>query len=337
MKVVIYSAILFMLFFPTVRGLGNGFDQFIYLPITLHTYPTKPKIAFISERDGNREIYTVSYDGTGLSRITNNTAMDFGLRWSPDGSRIAYYSDQDGNWEIYTVTFIGSDIRRLTDNGSTDYSPSWSPDGLRIVFTSNRTGYYEVYSMKADGTDQIQLTNLGSGSQPLFSPDGTRIAFTVSGEIFVMDEDGSDQTKITSKADVYAYDFDWSPDSMRIVFRGELPGNQEIYVVNADGSGLKNLTKSYGVDLTPNWSPDGTKIAYTCAFSLCIMNPDGSEKKVLTYNTDQYPDWSPDSKQIVFSYTVNGNAEIYTISVDGTGLTRLTDHPAVDYRPVWQP
>jgi Tol biopolymer transport system component len=179
--------------------------------------------------------------------------------------------------------------------------------------------------------------NSTSDGYPTWSPDGTQLAFVGDGEIFIINANGTNQSQVTSISDVYVYDIDWSPNGDMIAFRGEVGSNQEIFVVNVDGTGLTNLTNHPLVDLTPKWSPSGNKLVYTCHFKLCTMNPDGSDVNELTNNTGQYPTWSPDGTKIVFSSDRDGNSEIYTISVGGSGLVRLTNHASSDWRPVWQP
>jgi hypothetical protein len=114
------------------------------------------RIAFISKRDGNWEIYVMNADGSGQTNLTNNPAHDWGPSWSPDGRRIAFYSDRDGNWEIYVMNADGSGQTNLTNNPADDWGPSWSPDGRRIAFFSDRDGNREIYVMNADGSGQIQ-------------------------------------------------------------------------------------------------------------------------------------------------------------------------------------
>jgi type II secretory pathway pseudopilin PulG len=117
------------------------------------------RIAFISDRDGNDEIYVMNADGSGVTRLTNNPAYDGWPAWSPDGRRIAFASNRDGNPEIYVMNADGSGVTRLTNNPADDWAPSWSPDGRRIIFVSNRDGNYEIYVMNSDGSGVTRLTN----------------------------------------------------------------------------------------------------------------------------------------------------------------------------------
>ena len=117
------------------------------------------KIAFISERDGNKEIYVMNSDGSEQKNLTNNPAGDYSSSWSPDGKKIAFTSGRDGNGEIYVMNADGSEHKRLTNNRAFDMFPSWSPDGKKIAFQSKRDGNGEIYVMNSDGTEQKRLTN----------------------------------------------------------------------------------------------------------------------------------------------------------------------------------
>ena len=111
----------------------------------------------------------VNVDGSGITRLTNNSNRDESPSFSPDGRRVAFVSDRDGNDEIYAMDADGLGVSRLTDNPSRDSDPSWSPDGRRIAFVSNRDGNDEIYVMNADGSGKIRLTyhtRLGTMRQP---------------------------------------------------------------------------------------------------------------------------------------------------------------------------
>jgi uncharacterized repeat protein (TIGR01451 family) len=216
-----------------------------------------------------------------------------------------------------------------------------------IAFASTRDGNYEVYVMNADGSGQTNLTNDPAADlDPVWSPEGTRIAFTHDGEVFVMNADGSGRTNLTNHP---AYDFDptWSPDGTRIAFASDRDGFYDIYVMDADGSGQTNLTNLPGFyDFRPAWSPDGTKIAFQTNrernVEVYVMNADGSAPTNLTRNpkaTDFDPAWSPDGSRIAFaSGTDSTRAEVFVVNADGSGLTNLTNNGAAsDFGPAWSP
>ncbi len=122
--------------------------------------PDGSKIAFDSDRSGNREVYVLDMVGLGEPiKLTQHNSANFSPAWSPDGKKIAFVSNHDGNTEIYVMDADGSNSRRLTDNPSGDWGPDWSPDGNSIVFFTNRDGNMEVYVMNADGTNPTNVTN----------------------------------------------------------------------------------------------------------------------------------------------------------------------------------
>lgn len=310
-----------------------GVDQFFYIPSVASKYKDNPKIVFRSDRDGNRELYVVNADGTGLFRLTNHPGIDQDQNWSPDGMSIVYASQRNGNYDLYSVNYDGSNLSRLTNTPADEIRPVWSPNGSQIAYTVGGA----IYRMNADGSGQTLLAAAGGGLD--WSPDGSQIAYTAAGVVYVMNADGSGPTPITNVADAYAYELDWAPFGNQITFRGEIGSNQEIFVVNADGSGLSNLTNGPGVDLDPTWSPDGQNIAYSCNFDICVMDASGANQVTLAADpaSDSNPSWSYDGKQISFVSDRAGNSDIYIVKTDDTGLIPLTTHPASDWRPKSQP
>ena len=314
---------------------------------TLPPASSSGRIAFMSNRDGNDEIYVMNADGSGVTRLTDNEETDGSPRWSPDGRRIAFDSNRDGNGEIYVMNADGSGVTRLTDNEAEDWFPRWSPDGRRIAFTSYRDGNDEIYVMNADGSGVTRLTdNRANDRHPRWSPDGRRIAFDSNrdgnSEIYVINADGSGVTRLTDTEGHNAYP-SWSPDGRRIAFESNRDGNDEIYVMNADGSGVTRLTDNRANDRHPRWSPDGRRIAFNSTrdgnSEIYVTNADGSGVTRLTDTEghNAYPSWSPDGRRIAFNATRDGNDEIYVMNADGSGVTRLTDNEARDHYSSWSP
>jgi len=281
-------------------------------PMTTHTpTPTIPplrvipkgRIAFQSEKDGNREIYLVNADGTNLTRLTNNPAVDVFPSWSPDGSQLLFCSDRNGNPDIYLVNADGTNLRQITNHPAEDALPAWSPDGRRVAFTSNRIGNDEIYVMNLGGSDLKQLTNNSAmDAFPAWSPDGSRIAFT-------------------SDRDV----------------------NFEIYVMNADGTSLIRLTDDPAKESNPVWSSDGRKIAFISNrdgyFNIYTMDAAGGEVNQITRfkaNAEK-PTWSPDGQFLAFASDMQGNRGIFITDIFGKGLLRISSSPPEDFYPAWSP
>ena len=176
-----------------VLGLTVGAALVATTPVSA-TFPGKNgKIAFVSDRSGNDEIYVMESDGSGLTNITNNVAGDRGPVWSPDGKHIAFVRTINTNDDIWVMNSDGSGQTQLTNLPNGEFSPHFSPDGETIVFASNDGGPEEIFVMDADGTNQTQITfNAFRDFGPHFSPDGTTIVFTsqrtggTDSEIFVM-------------------------------------------------------------------------------------------------------------------------------------------------------
>jgi fibronectin type 3 domain-containing protein len=243
-------------------------------------------------------------DGTGVTRLTNNSADDWYPCFSPDGTKIAFVSSRDGNNEIYIMNSDGTNQTRLTNNSADDRYPCFSPDGTKIAFQSNRDGYFGIYVMNIDGTGVTRLTNpsISIGDyHPSFSPDGTKIAFSSlrdgNAEIYIMNSDGTNQTRLTNNS---ANDGEpcFSPDGTKIAFVSDRDGRAEIYLMNLDGTGVTRLTNNSAFEEEPCFSPDGTKIAFSSDrdgnYEIYVMNSDGTSQIRLTNNSasDTAPSFS---------------------------------------------
>jgi hypothetical protein len=215
------------------------------------------------------------------------------------------------------------------------------PNG-RIAFASSATS--ELYSVNADGGALRRLTWTTQTEQaPAWSPDGARIAYEslLDGQhIWVMNADGSAQTRLTSGG-YAANDADpaWSPDGTQIAFGSTRSGNWNLWVLNADGSGIRQVSTVFGDD--PAWSPDGRRLAYLTLDGIGVVGVDGSDPHTVTAagGSASGPSWSPDGTQIVFS---RNNAagypgELFIANADGSGEHQLTSDGASNARPSWSP
>ena len=273
-------------------------------------------LAFVSERDGNAEIYVMNLDGTGLLRLTNDAGRDADPAWSPDGKRIAFASDRAGSWDIYVMNADGSNLVRRTQTGRSD-APAWSPDGSKIAFSSLRDGQFGIYVMTVDG-DWANPTRVGYdrgwNSHPAWSPDGRQIAFVSDGrafdllyDVYVMNADGSNITTrfegpfFWNDGVTFYFQPSWSPDGRKIavVVCGYAWDNcyPSSAIAIGNGEGLTTLVEAGGF-ARPAWSPDGSTIAFStkacrdCAGSLRYVTADGS-RSGLIFSNGHSPAWRP--------------------------------------------
>lgn len=238
----------------------------------------------------------------------------------------------------------GSHQRTITAPGKIA-DPQWSPDGTQIAF--ERNGRVIVVAANGSGA-----TDLGDGFNPAWSNDGSEIAYGTSADgISVRAPDGSPGFRplVTDEGagDVSKWDPTWSPDGSRIAYtrgQGQLTG--QIWLVRADGTGARPVTRSKGeIDSVPSWSPDGRWIAFqryvachdnTCKDAIYVIHPNGTGTRRAVLDGAS-PAWAPDGSRIVFTRRLHGSSEVFTVRLNGSGLRRVTRNGVSDLRPDWQP
>ncbi len=291
---------------------------------------TNGKLVFERETRDGANLFSVGADGSGLTRLTRLRGIEGDSSWSPDGSKVAFTrarNPEGGPFEIWVVNADGSGLVRLTRHRGFSIAPAWSPDGRKIVYATDagRRRRLALHVMNSDGSGDQRLRSgrTRDFSDPSWSPDGATIAFAIL------------------RAAETQRGFDSS-----------------IALVDAnDGGNLRRLTRPGGPDeLNPNWSPDGTDIAFeqnrlfdVRQSDIWLMNADGSGKRRITatrvYETN--PVFSPDGTRIAFTSDRDNRRlskerlgrgfELYTMALDGSGIVRVTANRRRDLFPDWQP
>ena len=314
-------------------------------------------------------LFACADDSTPTSPSPASTAAGASAIRIPGGSekRIVFASDRANygtSWafDIYSMLPDGSGLTRLTLAYDNLY-PALSPDGKRVVFVSNRDNpLYDIYVMNSDGSNVKRLTvTAAANDKPTWSADGTKILFTstrnaadpnardvgASWEVYVMNADGSGQTRVTSN-NVGEWDPQLSPDGAHIVFASdrdhpESSWNRDVYTMNTDGTNIHRLTSQDGTAESPRYDPAGARIAYD------VMNGSAPGIYVLSGRTltriaadagtlELSPAWSPDGKQIAYTHFVTGNnsySNIYKMNADGSSPKALTREHYYVTSPDW--
>jgi len=262
----------------------------------------RTKIAFVSDRDGERltgtvetrtvkEIYICDYDGANQRRVTVNRSLNINPTWSPDGRSLAYTSYRRGAPDIFiSMIYQGTIENPLHSKGEENFLPVWSPDGTKIAFQSNRDGNAEIYVMNRDGSGIRRITtHPASDATPTWSPSGKQLAFT------------SDRS-----------------------------GSPQIYVVDTDGLNLRPMTSESYCD-RPTWSPAPyNEIAYSArtgpGFDIKVLDLATGERRQLTFGegSNESPAYAANGRHIAFSSTRAGKRHLYTIERTGKDLRQLT-------------
>jgi Tol biopolymer transport system component len=252
--------------------------------------------------------------------------------------------------DIFSIRPDGTQRVRLTRSATSEGDAQWAPDGTSIFFIRylNEEPWSALYVMRADGSGKRKVSGAFEGSiqHPEWSPDGTMIAYTdldisnpdaaapYPAAIHVIDVAASTDVALTTMDSISAVP-DWSPDSSQILFISARDGDEDIWVMDSDGTDPVKLLDSPVHEFDPAWSPDGTKIAFSQPAGpgsqanrvLHVMDADGSNVEAVADGSrdDQFPLWSPDSTRLLVTRTDDRfRDEQWVVDPDGSGLTDVS-------------
>ncbi len=269
----------------------------------------------IEENEGYGGLHFYDIETGNIEQLTDGAYYDFNPEISLDGKRMIFVSSRDGDHELYFLEIESGRIQKLTENDYYDNHPKFTNDGEKIVFLSERNGIYQIFSMNVNGSGQTQLTfDDGGGSNPIWSPDGQLILFS-----------SSQNSKQES-----------------------MLGNNELFLINQDGSDLIQITDYETNTLRPSWSPDGQFILFESdreairghVLKLYLLDLEtGETKRFVNIDLNGYPElleypesremvseygasWSPDGRWVAFTMMDN----IYITDVAGTVLMNVIEN-----------
>ncbi len=244
------------------RGIGEGIHD-----VAPTRSPNGDYVAFVSNRDGNWELYIASSDGAFVQRATYNEGVDTDPVWAPNGESLVFESNRDGNWELYSLDLATGLVMRLTVDEASDINPFWSPASGSIVFQSDRSGQWQIYSLNMS-TYETTLLSDGSGNDydPVYSSAGDYIAFRSDRHggsvLFVMDKAGANITAI-SDANGNASNIAWYHNDEIIAYQSDVDGDMDIYVYEFNTGETRKVTDNAVADYAPTWACDAPNVVFT--------------------------------------------------------------------------
>jgi len=260
------------------------------------------EIAFVSDRDGHKEVYVADVLGEHIRQITHHRSITVSPRFSPDGRKLVYTSYHRGNPNLYLTDLSqGKTTRAISWHKGLNVAPAWSPDGKTLLTTLSKDGNPDLYLISLKGRVLKRVT----------MDNGINVSAS------------------------------WSPDGRHFAFVSDRTGVPQIYVGDIVTKSSRRLTYSGMENTTPCWSPNGDLIAYTgkdgASHHIYVINADGGEPRQLTHYWGNYesPSWSPDGKQLVISRTRNDRQELCAIFLKGQGVRPLFKVKGNQLFPQW--
>ena len=333
---------------------------FVLLCLPIHathaqTLMENSRIAFVTDRDGNDEIYLMRVDGSDLVNLTNHPSADVDPAWSPEGDRIAFASSRDGDFDIYVMDRDGSHVTQLTSGSEADRQPTWSPLGDRIIYASDDdTVDAGLWVMNADGSNSYGLTSSRPGDDsPAWSPDishGSHVTYRGrEAWIGVFRVVGPSISAGRAMDGISAFRWDtvrginpeWSPNAVSLAVSRRKLDSYGIWVLT--GEVRRQLTDGPGYDLQPTWAPNGSIIAFQRGHDIHLVDAETRETTQITHaaSRERHPAWSPytdlppdpliNTKIAYIGQTWQAHCGIRIVNYDGTDphwIVRDAEQPA---------
>lgn len=282
---------------------GNGRRAVVRPQPAPPTPLTRDAIAFLSDADGQPNVWLLDPADSARTRVTNDAAPELYPVISPDSAWIAFMETVGGRHDVFVVGVDGTNERNVTnDSGADDGPPRWSADGSWIYYTHGIPGSpsrVDVYKIRPDGSDPTPVTQDGATTLLDVRRDGGKVLAQRYTGLWTMDPDGSSQTLLDTAA---VFTAEYAPAGDRIAYAATSPGGaKDVYVLPLGGTTRTNVTNGA---FDASWSPT----------------------------------WSPDASQIVFHASDAGQtSQLYVIAPDGNGLAPVTQGPGFNGEAYWGP
>jgi TolB protein len=272
--------------------------------------------------------------------------MNGGLPFvSPDGNRIAFISNRTGAPDVFVVGADGSGLVQITRSPEPESAPQWSGKGDEVIFSIFAKDTSRIFAANAT-TAATRVVGVAPARSPFVSRDGRRLLYSAGKwpamQLTLAALDGSSQRTLTDES-AAAFNGVWSPDERWIAYaRADSARQLQIWVMNADGSGARQLTHFAAEDGSPqwpSWSPDGRRLAVQAgkynrqdpkqntAHIWVIDVASGAPSKLAPHDSpylDETPSWFPDGRRIAFQSDRSGRMELWVMNADGTGARQVT-------------
>jgi TolB protein len=260
--------------------------------------PFLSRMAFISDRTGNSEVWVMDWNGANAKQLTKHGSIALAPAWSPDGTQLVFTSYLRGPPALFLLTPQEGYLKLLWDKGGVNSSASFSPDGSQIAFASSSSGNVDVFVMPIEGGEPTRLTtSRGIDTQPAWAPNGRQIAFTStrsgSPQIYLMDVDGTNVRRLSFSGEFHD-EPSWSYDGVRLVCTTRVDGAFQLTTIKTI-TGDESILPGPGNNESPVFSPDGSMLAFssdrTGMPQIFITDADGVPRQLTFEGKNHSPTW----------------------------------------------